>query len=830
MQQHPLTSTETMIHALWLVDLGLVDRRCTQYSDGYKPSDTDLRIRMQQLVAFDERVTKKNITAFLQQSPSLRHCLARLCQTVCDPQQGIPLIRPTLLSRRLIRVIDPDILICLCHLFYPASNDRYDWSAVPLRLAYGAEHVLNDGSVDTHIHLGGALPPLFYWVALMSCNTPINMMGAFPETRGYASKNNWMTALTRALRLRYQLAVFVNNQSQHKGLSVFQLNHLTTESTAHWEHCEYAEIRDQILDSVANLRLDSNDTYPGFTDPLANLRLNPVHYAAGERRLLCGLNQYLNLRPVNASEHAQITNQLLDYLRIRNAFHQILVHDHGADGLMRFIETFGRRRFFAPRRIKSRRTHVNQIGHQQKQLKRARRQRKRYRGKQATLERFRMRIALDAQLIDAFDGEITLPSRYAPPRGIEMRVSIPTGRLLKPLMRAWLEGFRDHLNPDVNKTGTSHTQMALLFHLIKRDNQQQTADEALELTRKLGCMLKDYPGLRPFIIGLDAAGDERSAAPRTFARAFHSLRAKQANLRIPTNQPAIRLGWTYHVGEDVDDLLTGLRHLDEAATLLLGAAGGRLGHALALGDDPARFYQQRGGQTELSLGCHLLDLVWAHGCLTRGRKPKHIAWIESRIRNQVARSPSSTSPNQLGIADCFHAMQLDALTTNACLQDTELLVKLLPDYDAESLMQQSINLSANKAWIKMVKKLQSILRKRLARRRICIEANPTSNLLIGHYTDYSQLPYQTLINDELALSINTDDPGLFMTSLPGEFSAIYNVLAQNMSHRKVLEWLAARQFDARQSSFINAQTRAAADLIIDKDEFDKLFVVGRIWD
>ncbi|MEN8260171.1 MAG: hypothetical protein ABFS02_06215 [Pseudomonadota bacterium] len=470
-----------------------------------------------------------------------------------------------------------------------------------------------------------------------------------------------------------------------------------------------------------------------------------------------------------------------------------------------------------------------------------------------------MRTALDAQLIHSFETQSPLPDRRAPVRGIEIRVSIPTGRLFKPLMRAWLLGLRDHITQDrddadrpittpealfdpLTRGGNEAdrpcaTQAALLFHLIKLGNSRKEVEEAKELTRKLGFMLKDHPRLRPFIIGLDAAGDERRAAPRTFGEAFRQLRDFQAKPRVPTDQPDIHLGWTCHVGEDVDDLLTGLRHLDEAASLLLGNEGGRLGHALALGDDPTRFYAQRGGETEPSLGCHLLDMVWAHGRLTEARKPKSIAWIESTLRQwcgrithceeemapinkDIARTEVEQGPNIVG---CFRAMQLDAKKSGAVLRDAELVKVLLPTCEAEKLMRQPVNVQANRRWIKMVTRLQSMLRKRLAHRRICIEANPTSNLLIGHYTDYTQLPYQTLIDDELALSINTDDPGLFITSLPGEFSVMYSALAQNMSHRRVLEWLAARVFDAEQSSFITAQTPVGADFPSDEKIFDELF-------
>ncbi len=93
--------------------------------------------------------------------------------------------------------------------------------------------------------------------------------------------------------------------------------------------------------------------------------------------------------------------------------------------------------------------------------------------------------------------------------------------------------------------------------------------------------------------------------------------------------------------------------------------------------------------------------------------------------------------------------------------------------------------------------------------RICVEANPTSNLLIGDYRAYGKLPYQRLIEDGIALSLNTDDPGLFMTTLPGEFSAMYEALAErDLPHREILAWLRERIFDAEQSTFLGRHVPA----------------------
>ena len=79
----------------------------------------------------------------------------------------------------------------------------------------------------------------------------------------------------------------------------------------------------------------------------------------------------------------------------------------------------------------------------------------------------------------------------------------------------------------------------------------------------------------------------------------------------------------------------------------------------------------------------------------------------------------------------------------------------------------------DKHWLALVGEMQGLLRQRLEKQRICIEANPTSNLLIGGYAAYEELPYEKLVAEGLSVSLNTDDPGLFATSLAAEYAAMY---------------------------------------------------------
>ncbi|MGH8476571.1 MAG: hypothetical protein ACRERV_01350 [Methylococcales bacterium] len=78
---------------------------------------------------------------------------------------------------------------------------------------------------------------------------------------------------------------------------------------------------------------------------------------------------------------------------------------------------------------------------------------------------------------------------------------------------------------------------------------------------------------------------------------------------------------------------------------------------------------------------------------------------------------------------------------------------------------------------------------------------------------YAELPYRVFVDSELALSINTDNPRLFMTSLPGDFQSMYDAFAGEMNHRAILAWLQDRCFDARQSRFLSAQTPVGEDAL-----------------
>lgn len=99
--------------------------------------------------------------------------------------------------------------------------------------------------------------------------------------------------------------------------------------------------------------------------------------------------------------------------------------------------------------------------------------------------------------------------------------------------------------------------------------------------------------------------------------------------------------------------------------------------------------------------------------------------------------------------------------------------------------KKPIEVTINKQYIKAVAEIQKQMQKEIAERGISIETNPSSNILIGTFRQYNKHPIvrfynKGLVHDtdklkecpQLHVSINTDDQGIFNTSLENEYALI----------------------------------------------------------
>ena len=380
-----------------------------------------------------------------------------------------------------------------------------------------------------------------------------------------------------------------------------------------------------------------------------------------------------------------------------------------------------------------------------------------------------------------------------------------------------------------------------------------TRKKAKQGARELRKYIMWEQGKTQRVYGIDACSNEIGCRPETFATEFRYLRnISEIRYAVPwycsTVECYEELGITYHVGEDFLNITDGIRAIDEAMTFLELQKGDRLGHALALGVDPKEYYSQKRMTIYQSLQDWLDDLVWL---LYRS-----VEWkvnISSDHRERMRRKARELfddlyKSHQEEIAAIRNGDILDvyydswqlrgdhpAQYESGRYQKVEKLRldpyekymtgerermhldKLRQDkltallyywyhYDTEvkRAALKSVQFSVESWYIELVGDMQKALRKRIAHKGIAIECNPTSNVLISNFKYYIKHPALVLNHyrldgntDEpnLWLSLNTDDVGVFDTSLSYEYALLFRAITRcrhedgNWNDEAVYEYL-----------------------------------------
>lgn len=284
------------------------------------------------------------------------------------------------------------------------------------------------------------------------------------------------------------------------------------------------------------------------------------------------------------------------------------------------------------------------------------------------------------------------------------------------------------------------------------------------------------------IVGIDAAGSELICSPAVFGHAYRYARA----MGVPN--------LTYHVGEDFFDLIDGLLAIDEALTYLELKEGSRIGHASALGVDAKVFYTKRSYQV-LMTKQRLLDcLVWiiAFSCYNKIKVSLVFIrelWEEAqKLYIQIGyKTPFKLSTyywamylrsdelSEGGIApwsttsDCMDSKAVSARTKRNT-KNLNLEYQTAPDIIDNGKELELYTFP--REIVQIVSEIQNHLLNKIKERDIVIESNPTSNLCIGPFEDYCNLPLFKFEESGVRYSVNTDDKGVFATSLCNELSLV----------------------------------------------------------
>ena len=364
------------------------------------------------------------------------------------------------------------------------------------------------------------------------------------------------------------------------------------------------------------------------------------------------------------------------------------------------------------------------------------------------------------------------------------------------------------------------------------------------------------------IAGVDAANAELYCRPEVFGPIYRYMK-RFCNQCISFDELGYEhykgfhsLNFTYHVGEDFWDITDGLRAIDEAILFLNLKAGDRIGHALALGVDVESYYKHRNHRIVMSKQNILDNAMWLHyktrelGIPLSANVSLELENTFKRFFDEIFLNKSQKMFTEIGALSLGKDMgnyyqawllrgddpvyyrnpikQLEEYTydtwweitaLNAAVPDMSrarhhrIAVRLYQHYHYDSGVRQRgeerYEICLSQDIIELIGRVQRAMRKEIAAKHISIEANITSNHLIGSIKHYAQHPITQLYRlglphredeekgSQVSVSINTDDRGIFDTSIEDEYALLALALEKErtMDGQKrydspdVYEWL-----------------------------------------
>lgn len=398
-------------------------------------------------------------------------------------------------------------------------------------------------------------------------------------------------------------------------------------------------------------------------------------------------------------------------------------------------------------------------------------------------------------------------------------------------------------------------------HSLRKDIKKQA--------RALVQLRESYSKKAKLIKGIDAASSEFNTRPEVFAQAFRYLKDHKLNGKynhLKKNIIETKLYATYHAGEDFYDIIDGIRSIDEVINYLKFSQGDRIGHALALGIDVKEYFNFKGRKLLLPKEVLLDNIAWLLAKVRKYNINEHTSEVykleklfDSLFREvyQDHFDDKSTFFNiNFKHEVYFDAWKLRGDDPYLYLEDLNKNIEDIPnitywercrinhfypkrgnirkDEKTKFLYQQYHfnpeikkkgkeikQFEISEVYISLVTSIQKAYQKQIQKLNLGIECNPTSNYLIGTIDKYSKHPIKNFFNlhletdfnkikecPQLFVSINTDDQGVFGTSLENEYALLAIAMekekdengAPKYNQTMIYEWLdKIRQMGLEQS-------------------------------
>lgn len=360
------------------------------------------------------------------------------------------------------------------------------------------------------------------------------------------------------------------------------------------------------------------------------------------------------------------------------------------------------------------------------------------------------------------------------------------------------ENIEDIINKSIEKSLIECRNYSLRIELEKTTN-------------KIIKLKNENTYFRERVLGIDAANVEIGCRPEVLAVSFRKL---QENDNINKFKS---FGRTYHVGEEFLDILDGLRAIDECILFLNFKSSDRLGHALALGISPQKYYSSKENILLLTKHNVLDNIAWAYSKIKEFNlnvSSSFLVYLRNLFEKYIVEIYMDSG---ISIETYYNSWKLRGddpqmynsngnYNENNCFSNLEEYRKNnIPEVNisrnnkfARQLYYRyhydpKVKINGSKIeefyitqeYINLVEEIQKKMQNRISRMGIFIETNPSSNYLIGTIDKYIEHPIIKFYNlslttnfeelkksPQLCVSVNTDDQGVFGTSLDNEYGLL----------------------------------------------------------
>lgn len=393
-----------------------------------------------------------------------------------------------------------------------------------------------------------------------------------------------------------------------------------------------------------------------------------------------------------------------------------------------------------------------------------------------------------------------------------------------------------------------HQRYGIVLHFIKQEDKKPRPSEIAmghcrhyDLRYKvkrqalaIASLRNSLSSERDCILGIDAANSEVFARPEVFAQAFRFLRdctEEVQGLRILKD-----LGMTYHAGEDYLDIVDGLRAIDELLQFMRFHDGDRIGHGMVLGIGVKEYYSRAHNNVILPAQVLLDNVVWlyckgkalpeftaasksleilfetyyqkiyGHLPLQASMWNYFLSWLLRGDNPQYYRRENQAAGHRIVSRWSMYNLNDNPEVRKAAenLSSRQLYAAYHFDADVRKKGLETVLEHISDEVVEYISAIQKLLLNEIEEMHIGIECNPTSNLKIGHFNSYSTHPILRMNNEKLkinedahsiSVTINTDDKGIFTTSLEREYSLLALSLEKKYvksgkcSPRVIYQWL-----------------------------------------